>query len=133
MALRKFSELLFRINNPGVTTNEGRETEQVEEYSIFEGATYKYNDLKAPGNASITTGYGDINHRAVVAHLKNNGVPDDHAKAIGDHLKAEREDFTDSDKKGFEVKSKHGNFVVHSTSSPDTGLSKFHVSDAMKN
>ena len=127
MALPKFSELLFRINNPGVAP------EKVSDRGIFESATYKYDDLKAPGDAALTTGYeaDDIHYPSVKAHMKNKGVPEDHANAIVAHLK-KGSGYTDSDKKGFDVKSTHGNFVVHSSSNSE-GKTKFHVSNAMKN
>ncbi len=44
MSLPKFSEILFRINNPGAQT-------------VVESATYSYNDMKAPGDASLSMGY----------------------------------------------------------------------------
>ena len=195
MALPKFSELLFRINNPGVTTNEGKETEQVneisgalrgraagmrvdrefgqkppsksdlrkgntmankhertqkalaadpdapgfakgymtkkEEYSIFESATYSYNDNDAP--EKLTSGYetDDIDYPSVKAHMKNKGVPEDHANAIVAHLK-KGSGYTDSKKPGFDVQSEHGGLDVHSRSNSETGKTKFHVSDAKK-
>ena len=108
-----------------------------EEYSIFESATYKYNDDDVPPKAALTTGYeaDDIHYPSVKAHMKNKGVPEDHANAIVAHLKNENENekgsgYTDSNKKGFDVQSTHGNFVVHSRSNSETGETKFHVSDA---
>lgn len=127
MALPKFSELLFRINNPGVAP------EKVSDRGIFESATYKYDDLKAPGDAALTTGYeaDDIHYPSVKAHMKNKGVPEDHANAIVAHLK-KGSGYTDSKKPGFDVQSEHGGLDVHSRSNSETGKTKFHVSDAKK-
>jgi hypothetical protein len=120
MSLPKFSEILFRINNPGVSTDR----------NISESATYSYDDMKAPGNASLTTGHeaDDINYKSVAAHMTSKGVPPHHVKAIVAHLK-QGDGYDDSDKKGYDVKSYHGKYTVHSTSSPDTGISKFHVQE----
>lgn len=117
MSLPKFSEILFRINNPGAQT-------------VVESATYSYNDMKAPGDASLSMGYeaNDINYANVASHMKSKGVPPHHVKAIVAHLK-KGEGYHDSEKKGYDVKSTHGNYVVHSTSNDETGVSKFHVQE----
>ncbi len=92
---------------------------------VISEATYKYDDNKAPRDAEVSSGYGDINDKAVHKHLTSSGVPHEHATAIVAHLK--HEDHEDSDKKGYDVKSKHGKYTVHSYSDPDTGKSKFAV------
>lgn len=97
-----------------------------ESISNLQEATYSYDDNKAPKGAEISTGYGDINDKAVHAHLASKGVPHAHAKAIVAHLK--HDDHDDSDKRGYDVKSTHDGVTVHSYSDPDTGKSKFHVS-----
>lgn len=98
--------------------------EEVEVSELHE-ATYSYNDHKAPKDAQISSGYGDLDHKAIGAHLKTLGIPHEHAKAISDHLK--HEDPQDSNKKGYDVMTKHGNLTVHSAQDPDTGKNKFHV------
>jgi hypothetical protein len=96
--------------------------------SMAESASYTYDDDKAPQGADLTSGRGgDINHKAVAAHLKSMGVPAAHAKAISAHLKKDDMDMAASTKLKHGVMSKHGDLTVHSFSDPDSGKTKIRV------
>lgn len=88
-------------------------------------STYTYHDTKAPAGAELVSGYGDIDHKAVNAHMKSLGVPAEHIKAISAHLKTSKHQDSDKLKNG--VMSKHGEYTVHSYSDADSGKTKFVV------